>query len=80
MYYQRPSKELLMRNLHVFLLAVILFGAGTVGGAYIQYHRDITKPAPPSHCFLVYNGTIPEQLRPFIPGASGSQRYEVYAC
>jgi hypothetical protein len=68
-----------MRNLHVFLLAVIIFGAGTVGGAYIQHSRDIAQPAPPSHCFLVYNGTIPQQLRTFLPG-SGSQRYEVYAC
>jgi hypothetical protein len=36
-----------MKNRHVFLLVVILFSAGTVSGAYVQYHRDIRKQLRP---------------------------------
>lgn len=69
-----------MRILHVVLLCIVLFGAGTVAGAWIQHTRDSQRPASPSRCFLVYNSTLPEQLRVLLPGIGGSQRYEVYSC
>jgi hypothetical protein len=68
-----------MRNLHAFLLVIVLFGAGTVTGAYVQYHRDQRPPDPTAHCFLIYNGTLPGWLRQYAPAVSNG-RYEVYQC